>query len=72
MYHDAQKEIARLEEEIQSLHAKLLGLRSSRRVLMNLLTLQAREKQWRIHSLELENRQLRTLLKSQRRLVKSP
>lgn len=71
MYRDAQQEIARLEEEIRNLHEKLLGLRSSRRVLMNLLTLEAREKQFRIHSLELENRKLRTRLRSQRMSVKS-
>jgi hypothetical protein len=57
------RDIAQLEEEIQDLHAKLMTLRSSRRLLMTLLTEEAREKQYRIHSLELENRKLRTQLR---------
>ncbi len=55
--------IAQLEEEIQDLNAKLLSLRSSRRLLMNLLTAETREKQMCIQRLELENRRLRLQLK---------
>lgn len=63
MYQDPDGEIARLTREIDVLHEKLLRLRSSRRVLMHLLTLQNREKQWHIQRLEQENRILRTRLR---------
>ncbi|OLZ09552.1 hypothetical protein [Sulfobacillus thermosulfidooxidans] len=63
MYRDPNEEIVRLQGEIAALQEKLLRLRSSRRVLMHLLTAQSQEKQWQIQRLEHENRLLRTRLR---------
>lgn len=55
----AEVDIEKLYAEIQSLREKLLGLRASRRVLMEIMAVQAREHQWQMRRLELENKRLR-------------
>ncbi len=63
MYTDKDYEIARLIEEINHLHEKLLRLRSSRRVLLQLLTTEDRSRQQYIRRLEQENCRLRSCLR---------
>ena len=47
-----------LRAKVRALEEKIQGLRASRRVLMNLITAQEREKRARIARLESENRKL--------------
>lgn len=56
---DHAQELAELQARIRILEERIQGLRTSRRVLMNLLAAQDREKRARILRLEAENRQLR-------------
>ena len=51
-------ELAELRARVRALEEKIQGLRASRRVLMNLITAQEREKRARIARLESENRRL--------------
>ncbi len=66
MYADKDDEIARLIQEITRLHEKLLRLRSSRRVLLHLLSTEEQNKQQYIRQLEQENRILRMRLRHSR------
>lgn len=49
---------AELQARIRILEERIQGLRASRRILMNLLAAQEREKRNRIHRLEAENQKL--------------
>lgn len=51
-------EIRDLQARVRLLEERIAGLRASRRILMNLLAAQEREKRARIHRLEKENQKL--------------
>ncbi|MCL4319365.1 MAG: translation initiation factor 2 [Firmicutes bacterium] len=72
IYGDKDDEIARLMEEINHLHEKLLRLRSSRRVLLHLLSTEDQNRQQYIRQLEQENRLLRSRLRHNRQNSGSP
>ena len=55
---DQVDEVARLRQRIRMLEERIQGLRASRRILMNLLAAQEREKRARIQRLEEENNRL--------------
>lgn len=55
---DQMDEVSRLQHRIRVLEERIQGLRASRRILMNLLTAQEREKRARIQHLEQENTRL--------------
>jgi len=55
---DQVDEVARLRHRIKVLEERIQGLRASRRILMNLLAAQEREKRARIQHLERENSRL--------------
>lgn len=71
-------EMAEVNARVKLLEERVQGLRTSRRILMNLLAAQEREKQARIQRLEAENRKLqrragryaRALLEGNIRLVR--
>lgn len=71
-------ELAELRARVRILEERVQGLRTSRRILMNLLAAQEREKRVRITRLEAENRKLqqraghfaRQLLENNIRLVR--
>lgn len=52
---DQVDEVTRLRQRIRMLEERIQGLRTSRRILMNLLSAQEREKRARIQRLEEEN-----------------
>lgn len=51
-------DLAELKARIRILEERVQGLRTSRRILMNLLAAQEREKRVRIQRLEIENKRL--------------
>lgn len=51
-------EVSQLRHRVRVLEERVQGLRASRRILMNLLAAQEREKRSRIQRLEQENQQL--------------
>lgn len=51
-------ELAQLQNRVRVLEERIQGLRASRRILMNLITAQEREKRARIQRLEQENTRL--------------
>lgn len=55
---DQEAELAGLKARVRLLEERIQGLRASRRILMNLLAAQEREKRVRIHRLECENQRL--------------
>lgn len=55
---ETRDEMAELQARVRILEERVQGLRASRRILMNLLAAQEREKRNRIHRLEAENRRL--------------
>lgn len=59
MYYSLEDEIRRLQMEVEELQAKVVNLRTSRRVLMNLLATQDHMKRIALQQLQLENRRLR-------------
>lgn len=52
-------DVSRLELKVQQLERELVRLKASRRVLLNLVTVQERQQKLRIGALERENRRLR-------------
>ncbi len=55
---DKADEMAELKRRVQILEERIAGLRASRRILMNLVAAQEREKRSRIQRLEQENHRL--------------
>lgn len=62
-------EVAELQARVKILEERIQGLRASRRILMNLLAAQEREKRSRIHRLEAENQRLQRRSQRYARLV---
>lgn len=58
-YAPESAEIAELKREVEELKAKILSLRSSRRILMDLLAIQTQNMAQQVKHLEWENRQLK-------------
>lgn len=57
--NNAEEQVARLSVRVHQLEHEILRLRASRRVLLDLVTLQERQQRLRIGALERENRRLR-------------
>lgn len=54
-----ESEIVELKREVEELKAKIVSLRSSRRILMDLLAIQTQETSRQVQHVEWENRQLK-------------
>ncbi len=59
--YSPESEIVGLKREVEDLRSKILSLRASRRILMDLLALHTRDTAQQIKDLERENRKLKKL-----------
>lgn len=59
IYPPESAEIAELKREVEELKAKIMSLRSSRRILMDLLAIQTQDTVQQVKHLEWENRHLK-------------